>query len=88
MTIYKQLPKTNCGKCGLPTCLAFALKVKKAQADLSGCPYMPAAGIPAPETDPEKKRCSTYEEVSKSHEREAAATDFRETAEVIGAAYI
>ncbi len=36
MTIYKQLPKTNCGKCGLPTCMAFALKVKKAQADLSG----------------------------------------------------
>ena len=35
MTIYKQLPKTNCGECGLPTCLAFALKVKKAQADLS-----------------------------------------------------
>src|SRR3990172_4902434 len=87
MTIYKQLPKTNCGECGLPTCLAFALKVKKAQADLSGCPYMPASGIPAPETDPDKKRCSTYEEVSESHEQEAAATDFRETAEVIGAAY-
>ena len=88
MMIYKQLPKTNCGECGLPTCLAFALKVKKAQADLSGCPYMPAAGIPAPETDPDKKRCSTYEEVSKSHEQEAAANDFRPTAEAIGAAYL
>ena len=49
---------------------------------------MPAAGIPAPETDPDKKRCSTYEEVSESHEQEAAATDFRQTAEVVGAAYL
>jgi hypothetical protein len=88
MTIYKQLPKTNCGECGLPTCLAFALKVKKAQADLSGCPYMPAASIAAPEADPDKKRFSTYEGVSESHEQEAAATEFRETAEAIGATYL
>jgi hypothetical protein len=86
MTIYKQLPKTNCGECGLPTCLAFALKVSKAQADLSGCPFMSAADVTAQEKDPDKKRCSTYEEVSEAHEREAAATDFRETAELIGAA--
>ena len=88
MTIYKQLPKTNCGECGSPTCLAFALKVKKAQADLSGCPYMPAAGISAPGKVPEKKRFSTYEGVSESLEQEAAATDFRATAEIIGATYL
>ncbi|MCD4804854.1 MAG: hypothetical protein K8R07_04170, partial [Desulfobacterales bacterium] len=25
--IFKKLPKTNCGKCGVPTCLAFAMKL-------------------------------------------------------------
>jgi hypothetical protein len=87
MAIYKQLPKTNCGECGLPTCLAFALKVSKAQAELSGCPYMSVTSDPALVTDTDKKRCSTYEEVSEAHERDAVATDFRETAEIIGAAY-
>ena len=25
--IYKLLPKTNCGECGVPTCLAFAMNL-------------------------------------------------------------
>ncbi|UCF09056.1 MAG: acetyl-CoA decarbonylase/synthase complex subunit gamma [Thermoplasmata archaeon] len=36
--IYKLLPKTNCGKCGVPTCLAFAMKLANKQAELSTCP--------------------------------------------------
>ena len=38
--IYKKLPKTNCGKCGVPTCMAFAVKVKNAQRKISDCPYI------------------------------------------------
>lgn len=36
--IYKFLPKTNCKKCGFPTCLAFAMKLAQGQAELSKCP--------------------------------------------------
>lgn len=36
--IFKLLPKTNCKKCGYPTCLAFAMKLSQRQADLSLCP--------------------------------------------------
>ena len=36
--IYKLLPKTNCKKCGLPTCLAFAMKLAGKQASLDQCP--------------------------------------------------
>jgi acetyl-CoA decarbonylase/synthase complex subunit gamma len=36
--IYKLLPKTNCGKCGVPTCLAFAMKLANKQAELAACP--------------------------------------------------
>ncbi len=38
--IYKHLPKTNCKKCGFPTCLAFAMKVAQKQADISLCPEL------------------------------------------------
>lgn len=36
--IFKLLPKTNCKKCGFPTCLAFAMKLAQGQADLDSCP--------------------------------------------------
>lgn len=38
--IFKKLPKTNCGECGVPTCLAFAMKLATGQAELSACPYV------------------------------------------------
>jgi len=36
--IFKLLPKTNCKKCGHPTCLAFAMKLAQRQATLESCP--------------------------------------------------
>jgi acetyl-CoA decarbonylase/synthase complex subunit gamma len=36
--IFKLLPKTNCKKCGFPTCLAFAMKLAQGGADISACP--------------------------------------------------
>jgi acetyl-CoA decarbonylase/synthase complex subunit gamma len=43
LQIYKLLPKTNCKECGLPTCLAFAMKLSAKQAQLSACPYVSEA---------------------------------------------
>lgn len=40
LDIYKKLPKTNCGECGFPTCLAFAMKIAASQAVLEKCPYV------------------------------------------------
>ncbi len=39
LNIFKLLPKTNCGECGVPTCMAFAMKLAAKNADLSACPY-------------------------------------------------
>ena len=36
--IFKLLPKTNCKKCGFPTCLAFAMKLAQGQVELEKCP--------------------------------------------------
>lgn len=38
LEIYKLLPKTNCGECGFPTCLAFAMQLAAGKAELEKCP--------------------------------------------------
>ncbi len=40
LQIYKLLPRTNCKECGLPTCLAFAMRLAAKQAELDSCPYV------------------------------------------------
>ncbi|MDP4125920.1 MAG: acetyl-CoA decarbonylase/synthase complex subunit gamma [Bacillota bacterium] len=43
LEIYKQLPKKNCGECGVPTCLAFAMALASGKAALDTCPHVTAA---------------------------------------------
>ncbi|MHC4597504.1 MAG: acetyl-CoA decarbonylase/synthase complex subunit gamma [Planctomycetota bacterium] len=38
LQIYKLLPKTNCKKCGFPTCLAFAMALGQKKVELAKCP--------------------------------------------------
>jgi len=38
LEIYKSLPKTNCGKCFLPSCLAFAAALVAGQLKPTDCP--------------------------------------------------
>lgn len=42
MEVLKHLPRTNCGDCGQPTCLAFATRVIKEGEDLGHCPHLAA----------------------------------------------
>jgi acetyl-CoA decarbonylase/synthase, CODH/ACS complex subunit gamma len=36
--VYKLLPRTNCGECGVPNCMAFATRVVNGEAIVDGCP--------------------------------------------------
>ncbi len=38
--IFKMMPKKNCGECGVPTCLAFAMNLAAGKAELDLCPYV------------------------------------------------
>ena len=38
LEIFKLLPKTNCKRCGMPTCLAFAMQLAQKRAKLDACP--------------------------------------------------
>ena len=46
LQIFKYLPASkkaehsNCKECGCPTCMAYALKLAKNQAEVSACPYI------------------------------------------------
>ncbi len=41
LDLYKVLPRTNCGACGQPTCLAFAARVLTESEALGKCPQLP-----------------------------------------------
>jgi ArsR family metal-binding transcriptional regulator len=38
--LYSFLPKKNCKKCGLNTCMAFAARLSKSEAEIDDCPLM------------------------------------------------
>ncbi|MDD5501807.1 MAG: acetyl-CoA decarbonylase/synthase complex subunit gamma [Candidatus Omnitrophica bacterium] len=40
LDIYKLLPKTNCRRCGLSTCLAFAMQLAKKTMSADKCPFI------------------------------------------------
>jgi NAD(P)H-dependent flavin oxidoreductase YrpB (nitropropane dioxygenase family) len=44
LDIFKLLPKTNCKKCGQPTCLAFAMQLAQKKVALAQCPDINEAG--------------------------------------------
>ena len=39
------LPRTNCGECGYPTCMAFASMVVSKKLPLKGCPHLSAEAV-------------------------------------------
>ncbi len=40
LDVFKLLPRTNCGECGVPSCMAFAAKLAGGEADLEECPAL------------------------------------------------
>ncbi|KPK25849.1 MAG: hypothetical protein AMJ61_10725 [Desulfobacterales bacterium SG8_35_2] len=45
LEILHRTPKTNCGECGYPACLAFAAAVSRAGAEITLCPYIDLQGL-------------------------------------------
>lgn len=48
LEFLKFTPKTNCGECGYPACLAFAAAVTKGGEDPGKCPHVDLKGLGAP----------------------------------------
>jgi DNA-binding CsgD family transcriptional regulator len=84
LDIYKLLPKTNCGECGFPTCMAYAGALRLKQTTTDKCPdftnpIMEKAVYPI--YDDDGNLASTIElEIDSSNEK----LDLRRTMEATG----
>jgi len=47
LDIFKLTPKTNCKDCGVPTCMAFAMKVAQGALSIEKCPHMSPEALEA-----------------------------------------
>ncbi len=45
LQIFKLLPNKNCGECGVPTCLAFAMKLAAKTSEPGACPYISESSL-------------------------------------------
>jgi len=45
LQIFKLLPQSNCGECGSPTCIAFAMKIAGKKVSPEDCPYISSEAI-------------------------------------------
>lgn len=74
LDVYKILPKTNCGKCLLPSCLAFAGAIVAGRKKFTDCPDLDPAALAAFTAryqNPEQKEMSQAEVIGKLQKKMA-----------------
>ncbi len=86
LDVYKILPKTNCGKCQLPSCLAFAGAIVAGRKKFRDCPDLDQAALAeftARYQNPEQKEMNQAEFIDKLQSK-MADLDLAAVAEVEG----
>ena len=87
LEIYSKLPQTNCAKCLLPSCLAFAAALTAGRKKVRDCPDLTpeiAAKLAANLSPPDPMEIEQAEFVDKL-QKKMAAVDFETVAPLIGA---
>lgn len=88
--IYKLLPKTNCGSCGLPSCFGFAAKLATHQASPDDCASMTMEArelLRAADTERHSSPGTVYEQALASLQPKIRALDFQKVASLFGATF-
>lgn len=88
LDVYKLLPKTNCKKCDLPTCLAFAVAVIQGQKQLDQCPFVEEGVLETVHTPGEQNKKQQEEQERRelaAIQGRVAQVDLAKTAERLGA---
>ena len=83
LEVYKLLNKSNCRKCMLPSCLAFAAAVIQGQKKLSDCPELDTRNISS-EPAQRKNMEDSFQEKLNQLKQEAAQLDYAKVAEKLG----
>ena len=68
LDILQRTPKTNCGECGHPTCLAFSAAVSRAGAEVTLCPYIDLQGFNSKISGRKKDMAELAEQVAEEHD--------------------
>jgi len=68
LEIVQRTPKTNCGACGYPACLAFAAAVTRAGAEITLCPYIDLQGLETREAGSIKDLEDLADQVAEEHD--------------------
>jgi hypothetical protein len=89
MEIFKLLEKSNCKKCELPTCLAFAAAVFKGEKQLGDCPQLDQDIVRRYAREPRRQsRIEADQEAAMSElKSKVAALNLEEAARRIGAPF-
>lgn len=87
LTIYKVLPQTNCGKCQLPSCLAFAGAIVGGRKKFTDCPDLDQAAAAAFTAgyEPPGLREENHAEFLDKLKKKMAGLDLAAVAPLIGA---
>jgi hypothetical protein len=93
LEILQRTPKTNCGECGHPACLAFAAAVTRAGAEITLCPYIDLQGIETEEPRAIKGMENLADQVAAEHDfalvkylqKKVSPFDFGSIANALGA---
>ena len=85
--LYRLLPKTNCGTCGLPSCFGFAAKLATGQASPDDCAFLTEADREALRKADIGQRDSpgtVYEQALASLQPKVRTLDFEKVASQFG----
>lgn len=90
LEIYKALPRTNCGQCGLPSCMAFAASVFQRIKSMQDCPLLDPAVVAhvSPRIGDRRSLDDEHMEVIQRLQQQVRLLDFTEVAPRIGATLI
>ncbi len=86
LEVYRLLPRTNCGECGISTCLAFAAAVLKGEKRPDDCPALDPATRDrlAGNISPQQNMETIREEQLAELKRELAGVDILSRARLLG----
>ncbi|KPK00110.1 MAG: hypothetical protein AMJ60_02660 [Desulfobacterales bacterium SG8_35] len=95
LEILQRTPKTNCGECGHPACLAFAVAVARAGAEITLCPYIDLQGLQSEMPDSTKDLENLAAQVAEEHDlaliqhlqKKISTLDFASIAAALGAGW-
>jgi hypothetical protein len=87
LEVYKILPKSNCGQCAVPTCMAFAAAVLMGEKRLADCPHVSGANsdVAADDIALHKSIARNREEVVERLRKKVSTIDLLSSAERLGA---